>query len=76
MDEIFRVAEIFKDNKILNSDPNLEWSMKIRQEIENSIRCYRVLYEEKNKEKILPDKSTPVFIQERIIVCTYSLYVN
>lgn len=50
MDEMFRVAEIFKD-KILNGDPNLERSMKVRQEIENSIRCYRVLYEEKRKKK-------------------------
>jgi hypothetical protein len=46
--------------------------MKIRQEIQNSIRYYRVLYE----EKISPDNSTQIFIQERIIVCMYSIYIN
>jgi hypothetical protein len=50
MDEMFRIAEIFKE-RILNGDPNLERSMKVRQEIENSIRCYRVLYEEKKEKK-------------------------
>jgi hypothetical protein len=42
-------AEIFKE-KIFNGDPDLERSMKVRQEIENSIRCYQVLYEEKRKK--------------------------
>jgi ASC-1-like (ASCH) protein len=50
MDGIFRIAEIFKE-KILSIDPNLERSMKVRQEIENSIRCYRALYEEKKERK-------------------------
>jgi hypothetical protein len=50
MDEMFRIAELFKE-KILNDDPNLERPLKVRQEIENSIRCYRVLYEEKRKNK-------------------------
>jgi hypothetical protein len=35
----------------------------------------RVLYEYK-REEIPPDNSTPTFIQERIIVCTYSLYTG
>jgi hypothetical protein len=47
---MFRIVEIFKE-KILNGDPNLERSMKVRQEIGNSIRCYRVLYKEKGKKK-------------------------
>jgi hypothetical protein len=66
MDEMFRTAKIFKE-KYLNGDPNLGRSMKVRQEIEYSIGCYRVLYEKK-KERIPPDNSTPIFIQERIIV--------
>jgi hypothetical protein len=37
MDEMFRIAEIFKE-KILNGDLNLEQSMKVCQEIENPIR--------------------------------------
>jgi predicted transcriptional regulator len=36
--QMFRIAEIFKD-KILNGDPNLDRSMKVCQEIENSIHC-------------------------------------
>jgi hypothetical protein len=40
----------FLKRKILNGDPNLERSMTVRQEIENSIRCYRVSYEEKIKK--------------------------
>jgi hypothetical protein len=48
MDEMFRSAEMFKE-KILNGDPNLERPMKVRQQTENSIRCYRVLYDEKTK---------------------------
>jgi hypothetical protein len=50
MDEMFRIYQIFKE-KILNSDRNLEQSVKVRQEIENSIHCYRVLYKEKRKIK-------------------------
>jgi hypothetical protein len=41
MGEMFKIDEIF----------NLERPMKVRQETENSIRCYRVLYEEKIKKK-------------------------
>jgi hypothetical protein len=52
IDEMFRTAEIFKE-KILNGDPNLERSTKVRQETENSIRCYRVLYEGKNSTRQL-----------------------
>jgi hypothetical protein len=37
----------FLKKKILNGDPDLERSMKVRQEIENSIRYYRDLYEGK-----------------------------
>jgi hypothetical protein len=69
----FTLKEI---GEILNGDPNLERSMKVRQGIENFIRCYLLLYKEKEKDKIPPDNYTPIFIQERIIVCMYSLYIN
>jgi hypothetical protein len=49
IDEMFRIAVIFKE-KILNGDHNLERPLKVRQETENSFRCYRVLYEEKKKK--------------------------
>jgi hypothetical protein len=50
--------------------------MKVRHEIENSIRCYRVLHEGKRGQEIPPDNSAPIFIQEKIIVYMYSLYIN
>jgi hypothetical protein len=50
MDEMFRISEIFKE-KILNGDSNLKRSMKVCHEIENSIPCYRVLYEKKKRKK-------------------------
>jgi hypothetical protein len=74
MNEMFRIAEIFKE-RILNGDPNLERPIKVRQETENSFRCYQVLYEEKRKKNPL-DNSTPIFIQERIVVRMYSVYTN
>jgi hypothetical protein len=69
MDEIFRNAEIFKE-KIMNGDPNLERSMKDRQEIENSIRCYRVLYEEKNSTRQLYTNIYPTKNN-----CVYALFI-
>jgi hypothetical protein len=50
MEKIFRIADIFKERN-LNDDPNFEQSVKVGQETENSICCYRVLYEEKGKKK-------------------------
>jgi hypothetical protein len=41
--------EILKE-KILKGDSNLERSMKVRQESETSILCYRVSYEEEKKK--------------------------
>jgi hypothetical protein len=75
MDEMFRIAEIFKEKSwtviLILSD---QW--KFVRKLKISIRCYRVLYEEKGKKKNPPDNPTPIFIQERIIACMYSLYIN
>jgi hypothetical protein len=70
MDEMFRIAEIFKE-KILNGNPNLERSMEVRQETENSIRCYRVLYEEKRK-RMFYQTTLHQFLskKESLYVCT------
>jgi hypothetical protein len=74
MDEMFRIAEIFKE-KILNAIllSSNQWKFVRKLKIPSVATEF---YMKKKERKIPPDNSTPIFIQERIIVCMYSIYVN
>ena len=50
LDEMFRLMENFKQ-RMMDSDPDIDRSMQVRRNLENDIKCYRKLYEEKKKAK-------------------------
>jgi hypothetical protein len=71
---MFRIADIFKEG-ILNGDPNLERSIKVLQEIENFIRCYRVLYEE-TRENSTRQLDTNFYPRKNNCMYVRLIYIN
>jgi hypothetical protein len=49
-EDIFRAVEVVRQ-RIMDADPNLDWNMKIRRDVDKALCVYQHMYEDLKKRE-------------------------